>query len=120
MVRHGVSYVKKRREEAERLRSEREAELNRISAEASKLQNEIFSRIGRAYLNRRKYLTLKVAYLPAFERLGSRISELEPAYPWLLWFFRDDAFQNRFNAHIMPGLKEQFAPYFKGLDEKGY
>ncbi len=80
----------------------------------------MFDRIGRAYLNRKRYLAIREEFRAAFAQFEPRASELEPKFPWLFAFIRDTGFQDSFNALVIARYKSDWAPFFKNIDTKGF
>lgn len=111
---------RKRRAEAEKIRIQRETELTTLSQAAAAIQSRVFDRLGRTYLNRKRYLLIRNEFQAEFAQFESRAAELEKQYPWLFRFIRDAGFQDEFNARVIARQKRDFAPFFKSMDEKGF
>lgn len=115
-----VVSVRKIRADAEKIRIQREAELIVLSQAAATIQTRVFDRLGRTYLNRKRYLLIRNEFQAEFAQFESRATELEKPYPWLFRFIRDAGFQDEFNARVIARQKTDFAPFFKSMDEKGF
>lgn len=107
--------AKKKREEDER----RRIELTRLSEAATRIQEEVFRRIGWVYLSRKRYLAVREEFRPVFAQFETRLNELTATHPWFVAFVRGAEFQERYNSSLLADYGKKFAPFFKEIDEKG-